>query len=68
MVIFFVCLLPVRHLLSSMAVLYHVSGRIYLWLSAGLVSWDLTGAGHSEIAVELEVSCLTPDWHADFDG
>ena len=43
-------------------------GRIYLWLSAGLVSWDLTGAGHSEIAVELEVSCLTPDWHADFDG
>ena len=74
MVIFFVCLLPVRHLLSSMAVLYHVSdkmqkaywcglfliaGRIYLWLSAGLVSWDLTGTGHSEIAVELELSWLS---------
>ena len=74
MVIFLVCLLPVRHLLSSMAVLYHVSdkmqkayscglfliaGRIYLWLSAALVSWDLTGTGHSEIAVELELSWLS---------
>ena len=74
MVIFFVCLLPVRHLLFSLVVLYHVSdniqkayscglfliaGRIYLCLSVGLVSWDLTGTGHSEIAVELEVSWLS---------
>ena len=74
MVTFFVCLLPERHLLSSMTVLYHVSdkmqkayscglfliaGRKYLWLSAGLVSWDLTGTGHSEIAVELAVSWLS---------
>ena len=73
MVIFFVCLLPVRLLLSSMAVLYYVSnkmqkayscglfliaGRMYLWLSAALVSWDLTGTGLSEIAVELELSWL----------
>ena len=57
-----------------MAVLYHVSdkmqkayscalfliaGRIYLWLSAGLVSSELTGTGHSEIAVELELSWLS---------
>ena len=63
-----------RHLLFTLAVLYHASdniqkayscglfliaGRIYLCLSAGLVSWDLTGTGHSEIAVELEVSWLS---------
>ena len=36
-----------------------MAGRIYLWLSAGLVSWRLTGAGHSKIAVELEVSWLS---------
>ena len=57
-----------------MAVLYHVSdkmqkayscglfliaGRIYLWLSAGLVSLDLTGTGHSEVAVEPELSGLS---------
>ena len=36
-----------------------MAGRLYLWPSAGLVSWDLTGTGHFEIAVELEVSWLS---------
>ena len=35
MVIFFVCLLPVRHLLSSMAVLYHVSDKVQKAYSCG---------------------------------
>ena len=39
--------------------MFLIAGRKYLWLSAGLVSWDLTGTGHSEIAVELEVSWLS---------
>ena len=36
MVIFFVCLLPVRHLLSSIAVLYHVSDKMQKAYSCGL--------------------------------
>ena len=33
------------------------------WLSARLVSWDLTGTGHSEIVVDLEVSWLSNRSH-----
>ena len=33
--------------------------NVYLCVSAGLFSWDLTGTGQSEIAVELEVSWLS---------
>ena len=36
MVIFFACLLPVRHLLSSMEVLYHVSDKMQKASSCGL--------------------------------
>ena len=34
-----------------------------LWLYARLVSWDLTGTGHSEIVVDLEVSWLFDPSH-----
>ena len=33
------------------------------WLSARLVSWDLTGTGHSETVVYLEVSWLADRSH-----
>ena len=33
------------------------------WLSARLVSWDLTGTGHSKIVVDLEVSWLSDNSH-----
>ena len=33
------------------------------WLSARLVSRDLTGTGHSEIVVDLEVSWLSDRSH-----
>lgn len=33
------------------------------WLSTRLVSWDLTGTGHSEIVVDLEVSWLSDCSH-----
>ena len=33
------------------------------WLSARLVSWDLTGTGHSEIVVDLVVSWLSNRSH-----
>ena len=41
---------------------FHLAA-VPLWLSARLVSWDLTGTGHSEIVVDLEVSWLSDRSH-----